>query len=183
MFSIMFTFFKIALVSFGGGVIIPIIQKEFVETGILNANEFIRILAISQATPGPVAGGIVAFIGYGLYGFGGAVLSIIAIALPSFFISFAISKFLDKIKHSQYIEYVLKILRPINIALIIYITIFMIKAAIFNNVSIITLKDIVNNFNVWAFFIFLISYFLIRRFKFSPIHIIIISAGLGAIIL
>ncbi len=84
-------FLKVGSFIFGGGlVIIPLLEFEVVEQlQWLTRTEFINGVAIGQLSPGPVVL-TAAFVGYKVAGVLGALVSAIAIFLPSFaFIMFA----------------------------------------------------------------------------------------------
>ncbi|MCK4235643.1 MAG: chromate transporter, partial [Candidatus Krumholzibacteria bacterium] len=55
--SIFFSFLRVGLFGFGGGpALIPLIEKEVVDHyGWLTAEEFIDVLAMANALPGPIA--------------------------------------------------------------------------------------------------------------------------------
>ena len=59
-------FFKIGLFSFGGGyAILPLIQKEVVESHKwISVTQFTDIVAVSQVTPGPIAINSSTYVGY-----------------------------------------------------------------------------------------------------------------------
>lgn len=122
MLNLFMIFFKIGLTAFGGGsVIISLIRKEFVDTGLISVSKFVKVLALSQATPGPIAGSVATYIGYQLYGLVGIIVANIAIVLPSFLIVILFSTLINKIKNGQFIDNIFKVLRPITLALIIFI--------------------------------------------------------------
>ncbi len=60
-----YTFFKIGLLTVGGGLaMIPIIQHEMVRRGWLDNQQFLDILGIAQMTPGPISVNTATFVGY-----------------------------------------------------------------------------------------------------------------------
>lgn len=73
--TIVWTFFKIGVVSFGGGwSIVGLIKTEVVPRWI-NESGFSSLIAIAQATPGPVALNAATMIGWQRQGILGAVLA------------------------------------------------------------------------------------------------------------
>jgi chromate transporter len=73
--NIVWTFFKIGVVSFGGGwSIVGLIKTEVVPRWI-NETGFSSLIAIAQATPGPVALNAATMIGWQRQGILGAVLA------------------------------------------------------------------------------------------------------------
>ena len=91
------SFFKIGLLTFGGGyAMIPIIQREVVEKRKwLSGNDILDILAISESTPGPIAVNAATYVGYRVMGVLGSIVATLALAIPSFAIIFAISLFYE----------------------------------------------------------------------------------------
>lgn len=91
------SFFKIGLLTFGGGyAMIPIIQREVVERRKwLSGNDILDILAISESTPGPISINAATYVGYRVMGVFGSIVATLALALPSFVIIFVISLFYE----------------------------------------------------------------------------------------
>lgn len=94
-------FFKIGLFTFGGGyAMLPIIQKEIIETHKwISEEDMLDIVAIAESTPGPIAVNTSTFVGYKTAGVLGAVFATLGLAIPSvtiiFIISFFYQKFID----------------------------------------------------------------------------------------
>lgn len=77
------TFFKISLFSIGGGYnMIPLMQNEMVDHGWMTAERFTDMLAISEATPGPIAVNLATFSGYQIAGLPGAVAATAGVCMP-----------------------------------------------------------------------------------------------------
>ncbi len=93
--SLFFTMVKIGLFTFGGGyAMIPFFENEFVnKKNIINKDEFMDIVTISESTPGPISINFSTFIGYKIAGFWGALLGTIGVCLPSFLLIYIISLF------------------------------------------------------------------------------------------
>jgi len=81
-----FTFLKIGSLSFGGFMaLISVVQNQLVEKDKIIKNETVLDgISLASVLPGPVAVNVVAFIGYNLRGFFGAIISMISIVIPSF---------------------------------------------------------------------------------------------------
>lgn len=113
-------FLKVGSLIFGGGlVIIPFIEQEVVvRLGWLTRQEFLDGLALGQITPGPVV--ITAtFIGYKVAGIAGAVVSTVAIFLPSFIFIFVGIASLRWIEGSAYVQAALKSINAAAVGAII----------------------------------------------------------------
>ena len=106
-------FFKVGAFTFGGG--LPILA--FVEDQVvrqfrwLTAQEFIDGLALGQLTPGPIIT-LAAFVGYRVAGVAGAVVSAVAIFLPSFVLVLAVVPFFERLRRVRWISAALKGLSP-----------------------------------------------------------------------
>jgi len=107
LFILFLTFFKIGLITFGGGyAMVAIIEREFTERKKwLSAEEFADVLAIAESTPGPISVNSATFIGYKRRGFWGAFFSTLGLILPSLIIIFVISLFFDRFMELEYVKY------------------------------------------------------------------------------
>ncbi len=76
-------FFKISLLSVGGGYnMVPLMQYEVEARGWLPPGRFMDMMAISEATPGPIAVNLATFAGYQTAGLSGAAAATIGVCLP-----------------------------------------------------------------------------------------------------
>ena len=106
-FSLVFSFFKIGLFTFGGGyAMISLIEREFVDgKKWIEYEEFSDVVAIAESTPGPIAVNMATYIGYKTCGYLGATLSTAAVCVPSFVIIYIISLFFDAFLAAEYVGY------------------------------------------------------------------------------
>lgn len=78
--NLVFIFFKIGILSFGGGwTVVGLIQHETVSGGWLTDAEFSQIVSIAQVTPGPVALNTATLVGFRNFGFLGAALTTLSV--------------------------------------------------------------------------------------------------------
>jgi len=91
------TFAKIGLFTFGGGyAMIAMIENHCVEhKGWITHDEMMNVTVIAESTPGPIAINCATFTGYKKAGFAGALAATLGIVVPSFFVIYLISIFLD----------------------------------------------------------------------------------------
>lgn len=117
------TFFKIGSFTFGGGwAMISIIEREIVDKHHwIEKEEFIDLLAISQAIPGVLAVNIASSIGDRLRGMKGSIAAALGTILPSFLLILAIAIFLtpETIKNNRILSAIFMGIRPAVVALII----------------------------------------------------------------
>lgn len=115
------TFFKIGLFGFGGGyAIAALIQDEVVNVnGWLSVADFTNIMAISQATPGPIAINCATYVGYSATGsILGSALATLAVILPSIIIVGIISVYFLKFRNNRIVGYAMSWLKPLVVGLL-----------------------------------------------------------------
>ena len=97
MYFYLFTmFFRIGLFSFGGGLaMLPLIFQSVQDFGVMSAQEFSDLVALSQVTPGPVAVNAATYVGFNYSGFAGAAIATLGVCLPSFILMLLVMKFID----------------------------------------------------------------------------------------
>ncbi len=119
--SLLFSFLKIGLFTFGGGyAMIPLIREEIVDhRGWVGKDEFLDLLTIAQSIPGPIALNTAAFVGYRTRGYRGTLVSLCGIVIPSFVIIMAIALGFNTIRNNHYVEAAFKAMRPVVVALIL----------------------------------------------------------------
>ena len=95
--ALFLTFAKIGVFTFGGGyAMISIIENNCVERKQwITHDEMMNMTAIAESTPGPIAVNCATFVGYKKAGFLGALVATLGMILPSFFVIYLISMFLD----------------------------------------------------------------------------------------
>src|SRR5688572_22741616 len=89
------TFLKIGATSWGGFMaLISMIQKKVVETdAALENTTILEGISLASVLPGPMAVNVVSFVGYKLGGWKGALVSVVAVLLPSFFLMLTLAHF------------------------------------------------------------------------------------------
>jgi len=178
------TFFQIGLFGFGGGyAMLSMIQGEVVTShGWLSASEFTDIVAISQMTPGPIGINSATYVGYTAainagyshtWGIWGSAVATFAVVLPSFILMIAISKFFLKYQKHPMVEAVFRGLRPAVVGLLAAAALVLMTAENFSSWHTDKYQFIV------SIFIFLIAFIGTRKFKISPILMIVFCGAAG----
>jgi len=100
------SFFQIGLYSFGGYTsLISVLQQKMVQRDkVLDEGVVLDGLSIASILPGPLAVNIVTYVGYTLRGWFGALLSMIAVLLPSCLFMIAIAEFSHTFTHLPYVS-------------------------------------------------------------------------------
>lgn len=104
------TFLKIGAFTFGGGyAMIPLIEEEVVNKNKwVSKEEFMDMLVVSQSLPGPLAVNCSTFIGYKIGGIIGAIMAILGVTLPSFFIILLFATVLMKYRQNYCVNLAFK---------------------------------------------------------------------------
>jgi chromate transporter len=173
--QLFWAFFKIGLFGFGGGAaMIPLIQFELVEHyEWVTSAEFTNMVAISQMTPGPIGINCATYAGYLASGnvFGSA-LATFALVLPSFIIMMIVARMIQKMKDNPYMEAAMRGLRPAIVGLIAAAALLLVNEETFGE-----------NCADWvSWLLFAVSFVATKWLKVHPILLILIMAGVGAII-
>lgn len=168
LFQMFWTFFKIGSFTFGGGyAMIPLIEKEVVENhNWLTKEEFLDILVIAQSFPGALAINTCTFIGYKIGKLPGAILGLLGVSLPSFFIIVLIAMFFEKFRSLHIVE---RMFKGINAAVPLLVLVAVVSLS----------KSIKKNINNILIIIFTVI--LVVLFDINPVIIIILSAIYGII--
>ncbi len=152
---------------------LPLIYQGAHDMVGMSPDEFSRLVAISQVTPGPVSINAATYVGYQVAGVPGATLATVGVALPSLILVLIVVAFLNKFMESQALTAVLKGIRPVTIGLLGSAVVFLAQGSLFHGWEI--------NFPAIGFFLVVFAVFW--RFKTDPILLTIISGAVGAIII
>lgn len=168
--QLFYTFFKIGLLGFGGGYgMLSLIQFEIVEHyGWLTGVQFADIVAISQATPGPIGINSATFVGYTVGGIAGAIIATVALVAPSFILMYALIFLFDRFKENSYVKAVLNVMQYVVIGLIASAAVMLINTETFGE----------NYADLFAWSIFAIAFVTMKFFKTNPI-VLLIAGGLA----
>lgn len=117
--NLFWIFLKIGAILYGSGyVLFAFLDAELVATGLLTRQQLIDAIAVGQFTPGPVFSSVT-FIGYQINGFSGAVVSTIAIFLPSFIFVALLNPLVKKMRNSKPFSAFLDAVNIASVAIII----------------------------------------------------------------
>ena len=180
------TFLKIGIFTFGGGyAMIALIQDEVVvQHGWLTAQEFTDLVAISQATPGPVGINTATYAGYTaianagyppLLSVLGALLASSAIILLPLMLMLVVLRLLQQYTKNQTIQYLFRLLRLVVVGLIASAALSLVSTDNFGQPG-INLQFLV------SIAIFATVFIASWRYKVSPILLIVCSGILGLIV-
>lgn len=174
--SLFLLFLLIGAVSFGGGyAMIPIIGNELAKGNLITTQEYTDIVALAGMAPGSIASNSATAVGYHLAGLPGALISAIAITLPSIIIILVFALFFYKINQNLLVQATFYGLRPIVTSLIIYAAI---NFAVSNGV--ISLD--VSWHMISLLLIFAVSLFELAFLKIHPTLVIVLAGIIGVVV-
>lgn len=128
--KLFFVFLKIGAILYGSGyVLFAYIESELVANGILTHQQLTDAIAVGQFTPGPVFSAVT-FIGYQINGVTGAIVSTIAIFLPSFLFVALLNPLVKKMRSSIAFAAFLDGVNVASVAVIIAVCYVLAKDAI-----------------------------------------------------
>ena len=120
LFSLFKSFALIGAFTIGGGyAMIPLMEREIVARhSWLTKEDFMDVMALSQAMPGVFAVNMATSVGYKLRGIAGAVAAILGNILAPIAIIVMLAAFFSYFSDNQLVEAVFKGIRPAVVALI-----------------------------------------------------------------
>jgi chromate transporter len=168
------SFLKLGALSFGGGyAMIPLIEHEAAAHGwVTDTAQFTNIIAIAGMSPGPIAANSAAIIGYQQAGIPGAVVSVLATAVPSFLVIVLLLTVLRAVHHHPLYISAFYGVRPVVVALIAYAAV---RFALSNQMLAFSWHTL------GAILICAASLFALIRYKVSPVTVILLSGVAGAV--
>lgn len=179
-------FFRIGLFGFGGGyAILPMIYQGAQEFGIMGGEEFSKLVAISQVTPGPISINAATYVGFQYGGLLGATIATLGVVLPSLILVYIVFHFLIRFKENSALDSILSGIRPATVGLLASAVIFLAEESIFSG-RILT-RNIIENplgyINLIPALFFIVTLIIYIRFKISPIKLTVFAGIIGALVI
>ncbi|MEI3789363.1 MULTISPECIES: chromate efflux transporter [unclassified Chryseobacterium] len=123
-------FLKIGSILYGSGyVLFAFLDTELVAKGLITRQQLMDAIAVGQFTPGPVFSSVT-FIGYQINGLSGAILSTIAIFLPSFIFVALLNPLMKRIRRYNSLSAFLDAVNVASVAIIVAVCFTMGKEAV-----------------------------------------------------
>ena len=168
--TLFWSFLKIGIFGFGGGyAILALIEHEVVDIhGWMTTAKFTDIVAISQATPGPIAINCATYVGYtATDSILGSAIATFAVCLPSLILASLAARFIYKFRDNKYVSAAFNGLRPAVVGLILAAGISLINH---------------DNFTDYISVIIFAVVALATYFKANPIILLVLSGIAGYLI-
>lgn len=118
--QLFYTFVKIGMFTIGGGyAMIPLIEREIVDRGWLDKEEFMDLFAVTQTLPGVFAVNISIFVGYKLKKLWGSIFCALGTILPAFVVMLLVALFFNRFQDNPWVVKIFNGIRPAVVALIV----------------------------------------------------------------
>ncbi len=165
-FELVWSFFKIGIMTFGGGyAMLPMIQREVVEKkGWATEEEILNYYAIGQCTPGVIAVNTATFIGNKQRGALGGFLATLGVVLPSLIIISVIAAVLNNFAEIAAVQHALA---GIRVAVVVLVGYSVVKLA----------KSGVRRIFGWGLFV--LTFLASAVFGVSPVLAVLVAAAAG----
>jgi chromate transporter len=173
-------FFQVGLFAFGGGLAaLPLIREQVVVAHPwLDMATFTDLVTIAEMTPGPIALNAATFVGQRVGGLPGAVVATVGVITPSLIIVLILARIYQRWREKAAFQGVLQGLRPATVALIASAGMSILVLAFFGETGQIILEHL-----DWVSVIcFALALFVLRKWKPSPILVMLVTGVLGAAI-
>jgi chromate transporter len=169
LWNIFRVFFKVGIMTFGGGyAMLPIIEREVVDNaGWVTQEEIMDYFALGQCTPGVIAVNTATFTGRKIRGNAGAIAGTAGVVCPSFLIILLVASLVKNFAHLTVVQDALAGIRICVCVLIFNAVIKMWKNAIVDRIT-------------FAMYILIVLASIV--FDASPVLMVILAAIAGLII-
>ena len=173
-------FFKTGLFAVGGGLAtLPFLEDFGARSGLFTSADVADMVAISEATPGPIGVNAATYFGFKVAGIPGALISTLALVLPSIIIILIIARFLKSFSDKPVVQNVFYGLRPCSTGLIAAAGISVVRIALLN-VDLYKATGVFwDIFSIPGILLAAVIYFLIKKLDGHPLFYILGSAGVG----
>lgn len=119
LWALFWRFFFIGLFTIGGGqVAITLMYQELVESGIISAELFYNMLAVSESTPGPIGINMATYLGTEMFGVAGGIITTLGTVSPSVIVILIIARFFSRMQDGLAVKSFFSVLRPVAAGLV-----------------------------------------------------------------
>ena len=173
--KLFFSFFKIGMFTIGGGyAMLALIQQEIIRHGWMTPEEFVDVVGIAEITPGPIAINSATFVGFRTAGIVGALLSSLAVVLPSVICVSIVTRVWERYKQARLVQNMFAGLRPVVAGLV---------AAAAVLIALATFRYVEGYLSqLWTALIAGATFYVVAFRKWDPIKVLVGAAVLGLLI-
>ncbi|MCR5386981.1 MAG: chromate transporter [Treponema sp.] len=185
--ELFFIFFYIGTFTIGGGLVaISMMKQLIVDRGLMDAETFVNMVAVSESTPGPIGINMATYIGNKFYGIPGGIVTTAGQVLPSLICILIIAKLFAKFHEKPVVNSAFLTLRPATAGLVLIATLQILEVALFNvpiTFSALSSTPVIEIFRWKSMIVYGISLILLYKFKVHPLWLVLIGAVFGILFL
>lgn len=177
-----YEFFKVGLFSIGGGLAtLPFLAEIGEKTGWFTQLDLANMVAISEATPGPLGINMATYVGFTSAGPLGAFLAPIGLTTPAIVVIILVTKMLNRFKESPLVQGAFYGLRPASMALIVSAGITVASPALLRVSTYMQTGSLADLFFWKGIVLAAVLFVAMRKLNWHPIIFIIVSAIVGVV--
>jgi chromate transporter len=179
--ELLWAFLRVGMFSFGGAYgAIPLIREIVLSYGWLSDEMFTHMIAVSESTPGPIMVNMATYVGSNQADLLGATIATIGVVLPSLIVILLIVALMKNLIKNKYVQTILSGIKPCIIGIVFAMGIYMVISNLVPDLSqaIIDWRGLLLTVVLFAV---VIGYQKVKKKDFSPILLIILSAGIGIV--
>lgn len=182
--ALFFIFVYVGTFTIGGGLVaITLMRQTLVEKGMVSAEEFYNMVAVSESTPGPIGINMATYVGYSRHGIAGALVTTAGEVLPSIVCIALIARFFMKFHDKPLAKAAFQTLRPATTGVILVAAAQMFVAALMRvppSLGALSSAAAWKTLFVWPSLAFYaLALLLLFRSKVHPIVVIAMGAAFG----
>ncbi len=177
-------FFKTGLLAIGGGLATLPFLKEIAQTySWFSVSQLTDMIAISESTPGPIGVNMSTYAGFHAAGIPGAIVSTLALVLPSYIIILIVSRFMEKFRNSPLVNNIFYGIRPATAGLIAGAMFEVFVLSLFDTQAYAASGSLIDLFRFVPIVIYIAALVSVFRLpNVHPIVFIIFGAALGVVL-
>ena len=175
-------FFRIGLFAVGGGMAtLPFLEQLSVRTGWYGPALITDMIAISESTPGPIGINMATYVGCSVAGMAGGVAATLGEICPAILIVTLVSRSLEKIRHSHWLDDACHPQRPAVTGLIAAAGLGVMETCMLDLAAYQSSGAFLSLFDWKKLVFFLLAFLGMKKFKWHPVAYIAIAAVVGMI--
>jgi chromate transporter len=149
----------------------------------MDAADFSRFVALSQATPGPISVNAATYVGFYTAGVPGALAATLGVALPSFVYVLLAMRFIERFERNRGLQAAFAGVRPVTVGLVASAAVFMAEGTLIRGafISAEWLARGLSYVNPVPCAIFACALLLAGKFRVNALLVLLLAAGAGAV--
>lgn len=166
------SFMKIGFTSFGGMSMVPLILEEMQAHSWMTTEDLSNLIGIAEMTPGPLGLNCATFAGNQTAGLPGCLAAVLGVLTPTLTLTLLAAVLFDRFSKSRHLTGIMRVIKPVCIAMIANVVLTLSAENYFDG----RVPDL------RAVFIGMVSFLLLRRFRWPVPKVLLEAAGCGVLL-